>query len=150
MIHRMWWLKFCFLGISVSKVWRVWSQRGVPPHHLAMRFFTHLDNISLVWSVRMALSALTMTARADVTPAFSSLFTLIFIKSFLSWEKRVHTVGACMHMCSISCSADVKRVFFFSFLFLPSGVAQARVALRTLPAEPTLGWFPSSHSSWCS
>lgn len=51
-------------------------------------FITYLANISLVWSVSMELSALTITARADVTPAFSSLFTLCSMKSFLSWANR--------------------------------------------------------------
>ncbi len=47
-------------------------------------FESYLASISLVWSVRIELSALTMTARADVTPAFNSLLTRLSMKSFLS------------------------------------------------------------------
>ncbi len=47
-------------------------------------FESYLASISLVWSVRIELSALTMTAIADVTPAFNSLFTRLSMKSFLS------------------------------------------------------------------
>lgn len=39
---------------------------------------------SLLWSVSMALSAFTMQARAETTPAFSSRFTRFTTKSFLS------------------------------------------------------------------
>lgn len=93
-------------------------------HFFVMRcFFLHLANISLVWSVRMELSALTMTARADVIPAFSSLFTRFWIKSFLSWEKRVYKVCLCMHIRNISCyiypsCCVVVCIAWYSFLLL--------------------------------
>lgn len=45
----------------------------------------HLASSSLVWSVRMALSAFTMQASAEMTPAFSSRLTRMSMKSFLSW-----------------------------------------------------------------
>lgn len=48
----------------------------------------HLASSSLVWSVRMALSAFTMQASAEMTPAFRSRFTRISMKSFLSWGGR--------------------------------------------------------------
>lgn len=59
----------------------------------------HLASISLVWSVRMELSAFTMTARADITPPFSSRFTLLSMKSFLSWENNANEsrLYACLH-----------------------------------------------------
>lgn len=67
-----------------------WKDITTPPSRCyAKCCLANLDSISLVWSVRMELSALTMTARADVTPPFSSLFTLFSMKSFLSWEKKV-------------------------------------------------------------
>ena len=123
--------------------------------------FSHLDSSSFVWSVSMALSALTMTARADVTPAFSSLLTRLSMKSFLSWGRQVyktvykHAYGMRSSSCSTYVNSDVVvclgGVAGFVFLpHLPLGAAPAHAALRTWPVEQAQVWSPSFRRSWCS
>lgn len=140
---------YCF-GISCDESDVLWGNSsksylcndGQMPHNFfVMRgFIFYLANISLVWSVIIELSALTMTARADVTPAFSNLFTRFSIKSFLSWEKRVCLI---MHISNISCfictsvstlwSAYSKADWYSFFLLLIYlGVLLRHMLLREL------------------
>lgn len=59
-----------------TKALQLTLSQAKPSRHLAMS--------SLLWSVSMALSAFTMQAKAETTPAFSSRFTRFTTKSFLS------------------------------------------------------------------
>lgn len=97
----------------------------------------------------MALSAFTMTARADMTPAANNLFTLFSMKSFLSCQRS--TQSLVIHNAMILIFDTWTASETLSALHpLPLGVAQEHVALRTWQVEPAQEEYPFFHRSLCS